>query len=185
MIPLQFTADSAYSDFQNGYAVIGYRLKTNDESIRYHYILIDTNGNQVIIPDEYSIVSGVCGSKKSVIVRGFSNNRYGFGIYQIDKGLVVEPIYDSIWFGDCNYFCYEDASGMVGMMNADGDVVLKPEYSTNDAPIQYLSNKKGTASLLIDGYYEVFNRQGDQLYIFIDNSHDCFNVFDMDKAMSI
>ena len=42
VIPLQFTADSAYSDFQNGYAVIGYRLKTNDESIRYHYILIDT-----------------------------------------------------------------------------------------------------------------------------------------------
>ena len=185
VIPLQYSASGAYSDFQNGYAVAGNRIETNDNSMIYDYFLIDLNGRKVDI-GEYCIKSGVCGSKQSIIVSGFNTKQeYGYGIYRIHKGIVVEPEYESIWFGDCNYFCFRDASGMIGLIDADGKVVLEPQFFTNSAPICYLSCKKNTSDLHVDGYYEVYDEHGNKIYIFIDNDSDSFSVFDLTSVQNM
>ena len=180
IITLQYTADSAYSDFVNGYAVIGDQRQTSDGSMRYDYYLIDLDGHRIEIPEEYTIKSGVCGNKKSIIILGQNNNgQYGYGIYRLGQGIVVEPQFETIWFGNCNCFCFRDNTGLIGVINADGRIVLEPQFFTNGSPITYCSFSNGTSTLQVDGYYTVYDRQGNKVYIFVDKNSDTISVFNL------
>ena len=180
VIPFQFTACTEYSDFINGYALAANRINTNDGSLRYEYILIDKSGNRVHIPERYLPISPVCGTQKSVVVIGENGNgEYAYGIYQIDKGIVIEPQYDEIWFGNCNYFCFRDSSQKIGVVYADGSIVVPPQYYTNGSSISYLSHEANLTSLLIDGYYTVYNDDRDAVYIFVNNITDEISIFDL------
>ena len=180
IIALQYTADSSYTDFVNGYAVIGNQIQTGDGSLRYDYFLIDLDGHQIEIPEEYTIKSGVCGSKKSIVILGPNEKgQYEYGIYRLGQGLVVEPQFETIWFGNCNYFCFRDDTGLIGVINADGRIILEPQFITNGSPITYCSLNNGTSSLYVDGYYTVYDQQGNKIYIFVDENSDTISVFNL------
>lgn len=180
IIALQYTAVSANSDFVNGYAVIGNQKQTSDGSLRYDYYLIDLDGHQIEIPEKYTIKSGVCGSKKSIIISGQNEKgQYGYGIYRLGQGIVVEPEFETIWFGNCNFFCFRDNSGLIGVINADGNIILEPQFITNGSPITYCSFSNGTSTLHVDGYYTVYDQEGNKIYIFVDENSDTISVFDL------
>ena len=65
------------------------------------------------------------------------------------------------------------------MVYADGSIVVPPQYYTNGSSISYLSHEANLTSLLIDGYYTVYNDDRDAVYIFVNNITDEISIFDL------
>ncbi len=170
----EFLYDAGYGFpcYQNGYALVATLVERNENSTSYKLHLIDRQGDEVRLPDGFIPQSGVCGTQKTVVTRGLaSNGEYLYGLWNVDGQTVVEPQYDEIWFGDCDFFCYRDSSGKIGVINATGDIVIEPTYYSNDTPVEYIGN-------IHSGYYLLYHADATPVYVFCNNEIGSISIFD-------
>lgn len=171
---IEFLYDGGYGFpcFQNGYALVATLVERSASLTSYKLHLIDQQGNEVRLPNGFYPQSGVCGSQKTVVICGMaSNGEYSYGLWNVNGRTILEPQYDEIWYGDCDFFCYRDASGKIGIINATGDIIIEPTFYPNDTPIEYIGNSHS-------GYYLLYLEDATPVYIFCNNDLGSISILD-------
>lgn len=86
----------------------------------------------------------------SIVIGGDdANSDYRYGLYRIGEGIVVSPSFYEICAGDCNYYCFRDDSGRIGMIDRNGNVVLSLAYTDENSTILYMSRSSHNVDIHI------------------------------------
>ena len=174
-----YDAGYGFPCYQNGYALVAMLIERSENLTAYALHLIDQQGVEVRLPDGFSPRSGVCGTQKTVVIHGMaSNGEYLLGLWNVDGKTVVPPQYDDIWFGDCDFFCYRDSSGKIGVISSAGDIVIEPTYDTRDMPVSYIGDEHS-------GYYLLYHADGTPAYVFCNNDIDSISILDTAELLAI
>ena len=121
----------------------------------------------------------MCGTENTIVIGGDdANSDYRYGLYRIGEGIVVSPSFYEICAGDCNYYCFRDDSGRIGMIDRNGNVVLSLAYTDENSTILYMSrsSQRGYTYLGSTGYYSIELEDGSKIFIVIDDDSCTYNV---------
>ena len=179
VIDFQFSSVYGHPCFRHGYALVSNVVEGEDNSIRYDSFLIDTTGRKIELPNGYHAVTTVCGTENTIVIGGDdANSDYRYGLYRIGEGIVVSPSFYEICAGDCNYYCFRDDSGRIGMIDRNGNVVLTLAYTDENSTILYMSrsSQRGYTYFGGTGYYSIELEDGSKIFIVIDDDSCTYNV---------
>lgn len=129
VIPLKYEYCGYYSEFVNGYAVVGKK----EASGEYFPILIDEQGNQTIFPEGYYPMSSTFSEAVVVyameLIDGTWIFKYGLG--DVYGKVILEPRYDYISNWSEGYACIRQ-NGLWGHIDFEGNEVVSPTYALNE-----------------------------------------------------
>lgn len=131
LIPFRYIYIAEFSQFRNGYAVVG-KEEPNAKDGRL-VTLINEQGEEQYFPDGVMPVSFVYNDK--IVIRKENPDGYQerpfYGLGDIDGRIVIEPQFDYIADFSEGYasFCYH---GSWGHMDDDGKIVVPPTYRIDE-----------------------------------------------------
>ena len=137
-IPLRYRAYCEYSEFVNGYAIIGETPPCMEWDDGYEqFVLIDLQGNTTIFPEGYIPFSHVADGTVVVYKRFdiidalYTENIILYGLGTVDGRVLVEATYDFIGDFQEGYapICRD---GLWGHIDPRGTEVVKPMYKLNE-----------------------------------------------------
>ena len=174
-IPYQFTSDHGLPCFRHGYALVSNYIVKNEDACIYDTYLINKKGERVLLPSGYDIITGVCGTKNTIVIGGYdSSGQYKYGLYRIGKGIIFPPLFDDIFAGDCNFYCYFNDEDKIGIIDADGNIITDPIYENYNFPISYSDQLSHNG---ITGYYTLHQDDGSNILIFFNDTENVLTIF--------
>lgn len=137
-IPLRYRSYCAYSEFVNGYAIIGETPSCMEWDEGYEkFVLIDLQGNTTVFPEGYIPFSHVADGtvvvykRFDVIGALHTDSIILYGLGTVDGQVLVEAVYDFI--GDfAEGYAPVRRNGLWGHIDSQGKEVVKPMYKLNE-----------------------------------------------------
>lgn len=162
VIPLQYEGYTSCSEFHNGFALIAASVIHHDGSESNDFILIDTEGNQVVFPDGIS-PDGYVQDNGLLIVSSWSSDLsvLQFGLCNIKGDMILDPQYEWICAFQNGYASFRQ-DGKWGHIDEQGNVIVPPQFvlCEEDNHGYYFSEDGAATFKRIDGTYVAIDVNG-------------------------
>lgn len=127
------------------------------------------------LPSGYDALTGVCGTKNTIVIGGHDySGAYKLGLYRIGKGIIVPPSYDEIFAGDCNIYCFLNEEEKIGIIDADGNIMVDPIYENYDFPVSFTHQLSSNGFV---GYYTLHQVDGSNIIILVNDEKETYLIF--------